>query len=57
MLKAAAAATTVLRACVKDALKPKLQAEAASYYSVRTYASDGAGGAKEVSKETFGSKE
>ena len=55
MLKAATAATTVLRACVKDALKPKLQAEAASYYSVRTYVSEG-GQAKEVSKETFGTK-
>ena len=56
MLKAATVATTVVRACVKDSLKPAMANEAKSYFTLIKYEfADNT--AKEVSRETFGTKE
>ena len=73
MLKSSAVVTRVVRACVKDSLKPKMAQEGKLYYTVVKRAPRVARpprlvsvsrpppryaeGAKEVSRETYGTKE
>ena len=56
MLRAATAATRVVRACVKDAKAAALATEAKSYYTVIKYETKD-GTAQELSRENFGTKE